>query len=67
MAQKPIVCIVDDDEAVRDSLQVLLETVGYAARAFESGPEFLEACVTLDGGCALIDIAAGRGMNMLVM
>lgn len=56
MAQDPIVCIVDDDEAVRESLQVLLETMNYAVEAYESGVAFLENCATLSAGCVLLDI-----------
>ncbi len=37
----PVVYIVDDDEAVRDSLQWLLEANGFRARAFASAEEFL--------------------------
>jgi two-component system response regulator FixJ len=37
------VFIADDDEAVRDSLQVLLETAGYRVRAFAGGGELLAA------------------------
>jgi two-component system response regulator FixJ len=56
MAQDNIVCIVDDDEAVRDSLLILLETMGFAAQAFASGLAFLDACETLAAGCALLDV-----------
>ncbi|NLY34897.1 MAG: response regulator transcription factor [Alcaligenaceae bacterium] len=35
--------IVDDDEAVRDSLRWLLEANGYQVQAFESGEQFLES------------------------
>ena len=35
--------IVDDDEAVRDSLRWLLEANGYHVQAFESGEQFLES------------------------
>lgn len=34
--------IVDDDDAVRDSLRFLLETNGYQVQTFASGEEFLE-------------------------
>lgn len=54
--QDTVVCIVDDDEAVRDSLQVLLETMGYAVCAFESGPDFLDNCTTLETACVLLDV-----------
>lgn len=52
----PHVCVVDDDEAVRESLQILLETMGYAIRAYESGIAFLEECVALNAGCVLLDV-----------
>ncbi len=48
------VAIVDDDEAVRDSLQFLLGTSGHVTEVFASAAEFLKsemhhlACVILD-------------------
>ena len=50
------VYIVDDDEAVRDSLSVLLESKGYAIKSFVSAPEFLAASPTLPVGCLIVDI-----------
>ena len=66
MSQDKVVCIVDDDEAVRESLQVLLETMGYTVRAFESGPDFLEACAALEAGCALLDVRMPKMNGMEV-
>ena len=37
------IAIVDDDEAVRDSLSALLTSAGYSVSAFASGAAFLEA------------------------
>jgi len=51
-----IVYIVDDDEAVRDSLCFLLKSVGIAGNAFSSGNEFLEAYDLGWQGCILLDI-----------
>lgn len=48
--------IADDDEAVRDSLRVLLEAAGYAVRAFASGGEFLDAIGPRDEGCLIVDV-----------
>jgi DNA-binding NtrC family response regulator len=42
----PKVAIVDDDRAVRDSLRLLLDIMGYAADAFESAANFPS------GGCS---------------
>ena len=50
------VYIVDDDEAVRDSLSVLLDARGYTARGFGSAPEFLALAPSLPLGCVIADI-----------
>jgi two-component system, LuxR family, response regulator FixJ len=51
-----VVYVVDDDEAVRDSLSILLETSGYTVRAFAAATEFLVAAPTLRSGCLIADI-----------
>jgi two-component system, LuxR family, response regulator FixJ len=48
--------VVDDDEAVRDSLSMLLEARGYTSRGFASALEFLAAAPTLRPGCVIADI-----------
>ncbi|MDB5395448.1 MAG: fixJ [Rhodospirillales bacterium] len=48
--------IVDDDHAVRDSLQMLLEASGYAVRAFASAQAFLNDVGSLDFGCLIVDL-----------
>jgi two-component system response regulator FixJ len=50
------VYIVDDDEAVRDSLSVLLESRTYAVKSFGSAPEFLATAPSLPVGCLIVDI-----------
>lgn len=37
-----VIFVVDDDDAVRDSLRLLLETQNYRVQTFASGEEFLE-------------------------
>jgi FixJ family two-component response regulator len=49
----PTVLIVDDDQAVRDSLRDLFESVGLKVRAFASAPEVLEA-KRPDAPCCLV-------------
>lgn len=48
--------IVDDDDAVRDSLRTLLEAVGWSVQSYESGKEFLNICEPGMRGCLLLDI-----------
>jgi len=50
------VYIVDDDEAVRDSLCFLLKSVGIVGHGFSSGNEFLNAYDADWQGCILLDI-----------
>jgi len=69
-----VVCIVDDDEAVRDSLSLLLESSGLATRSYESADAFLQAgaqgmaCLILDlhmpgtSGLELLRLLRRRGV-----
>jgi two-component system response regulator FixJ len=56
MSEANIVYIVDDDDAVRDSLCFLLKSVGITGNGFSSGSEFLEAYDPDWTGCILLDI-----------
>jgi len=47
--------IVDDDEAVMDSLQALLETFGFNVQSYGSGSEFLADEGHRAAGCLVID------------
>lgn len=51
-----LVHIVDDDDAVRDSLLELLDSVGVDAIGFESGDAFLRVFNTRMAGCLVLDI-----------
>ncbi|WP_162914695.1 response regulator transcription factor [Desertibaculum subflavum] len=48
--------IVDDDEAVRDSAQILLEAHGYDVQIFAAGPDFLSRFDGRRGACLILDI-----------
>ena len=50
------VFVVDDDEAMRDSLAWLLESHGLRVRGFESGEAFLEAWREDMAGCLVLDV-----------
>ena len=56
MSQQPTVFVVDDDPAVRDSLRLLLESVGLVAETFSSPHQFLDTIVPEQPGCVLLDI-----------
>ena len=48
--------IVDDDEAVRDSLQSMLEASGYRAHSWASAVDLLRALPALEPGCIVADV-----------
>ena len=54
--KKGNIYVVDDDEAVRDSLQWLLEGKDYRVRCFDSAESFLSRYDPLEVACLLVDI-----------
>jgi two-component system, LuxR family, response regulator FixJ len=50
------VFIADDDEAVRDSLRLLLETAGYRVETFSSGKTLLSTLRPEEEACLVIDV-----------
>ena len=51
-----LIFLVDDDDAVRASLQALLETAGYRTVQFPSGAEFLDFPDIGLGACVVLDV-----------
>lgn len=50
------VCIVDDDEAVRDSMRILVESYGHGVCDYASAMAFLREQGGSEPGCLLIDL-----------
>lgn len=82
MPAQPIVYIVDDDPQVRESLSLLMSSVGLCAEAYSSAEEFLEKyhddpgpprCLVLDvrmpglSGLGLQDKLAGQGIKIPII
>lgn len=51
-----IVFIVDDDDAVRNSLRLLVRSVGLSAETFQSAQEFLDNYDPTRSGCLVLDV-----------
>ncbi len=62
--EKGTVYVVDDDDAVRDSLQWLLEGKGYRVRCYDSAESFLSRYDPREVACMFVDIRMG-GMSGL--
>jgi FixJ family two-component response regulator len=60
--KKGTIYVVDDDEAVRDSLQWLLEGKDYRVRCFDSAETFLARYDPREVACLLVDVRMG-GMS----
>ena len=55
MAEQPLVHVIDDDEAVPQTIEFLLKTVGITGRSFESARAFFEGPPGNAGGCIIPD------------
>ena len=64
MQHEPMIHIVDDDDAIRDALSLLMQAENIPHQAYSSAEEFLEQQAQLKLGCLLLDIRM-PGMNGL--
>jgi two-component system, LuxR family, response regulator FixJ len=56
MSSKAKVYVIDDDEAMRDSLDFLLTSAGFNVSLFETALAFLDALPGLEFGCVVSDV-----------
>jgi two-component system response regulator FixJ len=56
MSIEQSVFVVDDDDAVRESLEFSLKLAGYAVKSFDSAIAFLEADVASPSACMVTDV-----------
>lgn len=68
---EPLVAVVDDDIAVRESLGSLIRSVGLAVRVFSSAEEFLESGYSSKADCLILDLRlpgmSGVELNHLLL
>jgi FixJ family two-component response regulator len=55
-AERPVVCVVDDDPSVRKALERLFRSAGHEAKTFASAFEFLEFSHPDAPGCLVLDV-----------
>jgi len=53
--RRPVVVVVDDDEAVRESLRFLLDIAGYETVTFESAQDYLDHLCGQPATCLVLD------------
>ena len=64
MHSKAIVYLVDDDQAIRDSLSFLMKSVGFESKAYASAEAFLSQADLERPGCLVVDVRM-QGMSGL--
>jgi FixJ family two-component response regulator len=64
MRRAPLIAVVDDDDALRNSLDDLLQSVGFRVQGFASAEAFLQAQPAPETACLLLDVRL-PGMNGL--
>jgi two-component system response regulator FixJ len=52
----PVIHIIDDDDAMRDSLDYLLDAASMIARTYATADDFLAQIESLDPGCIVTDV-----------
>jgi two-component system, LuxR family, response regulator FixJ len=64
---KQVILVVDDDEAVRDSLRSLMESEGFEVRAFSNGHDLLSEASLPAIGCLVVDyhMPAMNGLELV--
>jgi two-component system response regulator FixJ len=56
MTADPDVHVIDDDEAVRESIDFLLRSAGLSVRTYDSATSFLNAAPKIGAGCVITDV-----------
>jgi FixJ family two-component response regulator len=64
MPRVPLIAIVDDDDALRNSLDNLIRSVGFRAEGFASAEAFLQSQRASETACLILDVRM-TGMNGL--
>ncbi|MGZ3293743.1 MAG: response regulator, partial [Xanthobacteraceae bacterium] len=55
-SDKAVVHVIDDDEAMRQSLAFLLGTVGMEVQTYDSAMAFLAVAPAIKSGCIITDV-----------
>ena len=64
MSRVPLISIVDDDDALRNSLDDLIRSIGFRTQGFPSAEAFLNSHQVHDTACLILDVRM-PGMNGL--
>jgi FixJ family two-component response regulator len=57
MSTGSLICVIDDDESMRESLLGFFRSAGFHAESFASAEQFLASDSLLHAGCLVLDVA----------
>lgn len=60
----PLICVIDDDESIREALQSLLKSFGFRTTIFAAAEDFLNSGKLYELDCLILDVRM-PGMNGL--
>ena len=63
-AARNLIAVIDDDESVRRSTRLLIESFGFRSATCESAESFLNSVHLADSSCLIVDVQM-QGMNGL--
>jgi FixJ family two-component response regulator len=55
--KQPLISIVDDDQSVRDAIESLIRSLGYAAQSFASAQDFMASRNLRRTACLILDVS----------
>ncbi len=55
--------IVDDDPSVRQALEMLLISVGFAVRGYASAEKFIESEIREENACLIVEFMGAKFIN----
>jgi FixJ family two-component response regulator len=64
MPSIPLISVIDDDDALRSSLENLIRSIGWRVQCFSSAEAFLKSNQMHETGCLILDVRM-RGMSGL--
>jgi two-component system response regulator FixJ len=56
MQHEPTIYVIDDDDAVRQSLEFMLKAAGMKSRSFDSAKAFMTVLPEVNSGCVVTDV-----------
>ncbi|WP_084396683.1 response regulator transcription factor [Henriciella aquimarina] len=65
-SDKPLVHLVDDDEAIRHSASFMLRLAGYRVQTHKDGVSFLDDLPRMETGCILLDVQMPKMSGLAV-